>query len=260
MTRPQPQIEPTAVDVRDVAWDDFVAWWDRNYRQDEHVSILGPSGSGKTHLARELLEAREFVIAFASKPEDPLVDRFAEYGYRVQERLDIPTAESKTGQPVPFYRRIVLWPNLETDPETGRRRSIPEMIPYQRARFREAFEYARANRRWTIFADDALYLADDLDLDTQLKWFWRMGRSGKMTLMMASQRPAWLPREGYSSPEHLFFFATNDKDDLERLRDIGAGFDKRPLQAAIANLRRHEFLYLAPRRFPPLLIRSKVSR
>ena len=77
--------------------------------------------------------------------------------------------------------------------------------------------------------------------------------------MMAGQRPSWIPRDAYSAPSHLFFFATRDRGDLDRLSDIGAGLDSRELEHLIANLRRHEFLYLAPREYPPVLKVSKVE-
>ena len=201
------------------------------------------------------------MIALATKPEDPTAKRFVELGYRVQEHLDIPTVETDGGRMVPHprFRRVLLWPRQEQDAKTGRWRSMEAMAVYQQSAIRDALEYARRSRRWTIFTDDVLYLVDDLQLGQKLKWFWRQGRSAKLTLVAASQRPAWVPRDMYSAPEHLFFWKTNDKDDLDRLTDIGAGIDKKELAAVITSLERYEFLYLAPREHPPLMLRSKVD-
>lgn len=247
----------------DVAWDEFLPWFLSSYRQDEHVSLLGPTKTGKTTLAREILEARECVIVIATKPEDPVVDKFQEYGYRIQETLDIPTVETEVDgetkrRPHRSYRRIVLWPRAERD-RAGRWRNIDEMTAYQKAEITKAIEYARRSRRWTLFTDDVLSLAEDLRLGPDLKWYWRNGRSAGLTLVAASQRPAWVPREMYSAPEHLFFWQTRDKNDLERLADIGAGLDKKQLEAVITGLKRYEFLYLAPREHPPVLVKSKVD-
>jgi len=248
-------------DVQSVGWDEFRDWFLTAYRQDEHVSLLGPNGVGKTTLAAEILEARECVIVLATKPEDPIVERFLELKYKVQERLDIPSVEDREGKrrPHPAYRRIVLWPREERIEGSERYRSTGQMKAYQRARILQAFEYARRSRRWTIFSDDAMYLVEDLQLGDELKWFWRQGRSAGLGLVAAAQRPAWVPRDMYSAPQHLFLWQTNDRNDLERLADIGGGLDRRMLEQIVSELPRHEFLYLRPRVYPPLLVRSKVE-
>lgn len=260
--RPRPQADP--VTAPRVSWDEFYEGFAERYEQDQHVSILGPPGTGKTLLARELLELRETVIALAIKPEDKIVDEFSDYGYKIQESLDIPTVEGPAGREVPHpaYRRIVLWPHSQRDP-SGRWRTIGQLCAYQRKEIQKALTYVRRATRWTLFADDANTLTEAqppaLNLGAELKWLWRNGRSARISLMMAGQRPSWIPRDAYSAPSHLFFFATRDRGDLDRLSDIGAGLDSRELEHLIANLRRHEFLYLAPREYPPVLQVSKVE-
>lgn len=256
--------EPHAADAEPLGWDDFYDRFAGLYRQGEHVTILGPPGTGKTVLARELLELRESVIALAIKPRDKIVESFAGYGYRVQESLDVPTVEDRGGGRVahPDYRRIVLWPRSQRT-EKGAWRSVEQLTVYQRQKVRAALDYARRTGNWTLFADDANTLTDAkppaLNLGAQLTWIWRNGRSQGTSLVMAGQRPSWVPREAYSSASHLFFFATRDRNDLERLADIGAGIDPRGLEHMISNLRRHTFLYVAPREFPPVMYVSKVE-
>ena len=263
-TRRRPKPESLQVEAPRLGWDEFLDGFAASYRQDHHVSILGPTGTGKTVLARELLECRECVVAIALKRKDKVVSQFTDYGYRIQEHLEIPTVEDRSGRrvPHPAYRRIVLWPHQLRDGE-NRLRSVAAYREYQRREILRLFDKVREEGGWTIFADDANTLAEPeppaLNLDAELKYFWKMGRSDNATLMMSGQRPAWIPKDAYSAPEHLFFFATRDRNDLERLSDIGAGMDKRELEHIIANLQRHEFLYLRPREHPPLLQRSKVE-
>lgn len=256
--------QPLEANVERLAWPDFFDRFAAVYRQHEHVSILGPTQTGKTTLARELLELRECVIVLAVKPEDPTAEKFRDYGYRIQESLQVPTVEDAGGRKVPHpsYRRIIVWPRSERD-ESGGWRSIAQMTMYQRREVRRVLDYVRRSRRWTIFTDDVNTITDRetpaFNMGADLKWFWRNGSSAKMGVMSAGQRPSWIPREAYSSPNHLFFFSTRDGGDLERLSDIGAGIDTRQLEHVIANLRRHEFLYLAPREHPPTMIVSRVE-
>jgi hypothetical protein len=244
-----------------ISWNEFRDWFLQSYRQDEHVSLLGPNGVGKTTLASEILEARECVLVIATKPEDPIITRFERRGYRVQETLDIPTVETQDGRrrPHPAYRRIVLWPRTEVNPHTGQWRSTEAMVEYQKAHIVRALEYARRSRRWTVFTDDVMYLVEDLQLGNKLKWFWRQGRSAGLSLVVAAQRPAWVPRDAYSAPQHLFLWQTNDRNDLERLADIGGGLDRKALERIISQLRWQEFLYIRPRMHPVILLRSKVK-
>lgn len=256
--RPKPVAH--GMNVQTVPWAQFFPWFAGRYRQDQHVALIGPTQTGKTTIAREILEVRECVIAVAIKPEDKVAESFVEYGYRIQEQLDIPSVDGPDGRPVPHpaYRRIVLWPHAERDGD-GRWRSIQQLTAYQRGVILRAINYVRRSRRWAMFTDDMNTLAEDMRLGPEMKWMLRNGASARMTLVAGGQRPAWLPREVYSSPEHLFFLATRDGDDLDRLADIGAGIDKRELEHEISNLKRHEFLYMAPRVHPPVFVKSRVE-
>jgi len=258
VTRPTAK-PPAAAD--EVGWPEFRDWFHARWKQNEHVSILGVTQSGKTTLAGELLEARESVIVIATKPKDKVVDQFDRYGYRQQERLDVPTVENQSGRqiPHPAYRRITLWPKDRRDPMTRGWRSMRQMGAYQSARIREAMEYVSRAGNWTLFTDEVRYLAETCRLEPELKWLWQQSASSGISLMAATQRPSWVPRDMYSAPTHLFLFGTNDPDDLDRLRDIGGRVNRKQLEAEIETLQPHEWLYLAPHEHPPMMLRSKVN-
>lgn len=141
--------------------------------------------------------------------------------------------------------------------------TMDEFRDYQRAEVKRALNYVWRVRRWAVFADETTWLSETgeggLGLGKDLNTLWYQGATAKISLIAATQRPSWIPRAAYSSPEHLFFFSTTDKADLDRLSDIGAGVDKRLLEDEITSLRRYEFLYFRPRERPPLLIRSRVE-
>lgn len=231
------------------------------FAQGEHVTILGPTQSGKTTLALEVLEARDHILFLATKREDPLIAGLASRGYRVSHDLDIRVRDGHI-----LDRRFVFWPvRTVVKSRAGRERrlNMEEFRQMQRAEVKRALDYVWHTRRWAVFADETVWLSEKgeggLGLGSDLNTLWYQGATAKISLIAATQRPSWIPRAAYSSPEHLFFFATTDKADLERLSDIGAGIDKRTLEAAIVGLRRHEFLYFRPRERPPLLVRSRVE-
>lgn len=226
------------------------------------MTILGPTQSGKTTLALEVLEARTHILFLATKREDPLIEGLAERGYRISDDLDIRVRDGHV-----VDRRFVFWPVRTSvrHSRTGRARrmDMDEFREYQRREIKRALNYVWHTRRWAVFADETTWLSETgeggLGLGKDLNTLWYQGATAKISLIAATQRPSWIPRAAYSSPEHLFFFSTTDKADLDRLSDIGAGVDKKGLEAAITGLRRHEFLYFRPRERPPLLVRSRVE-
>lgn len=206
----------------------------------------------------EVLEARDHILFLATKREDPLIAGLSARGYRISDDLDIRVRDGKI-----LDRKFVFWPVRTTMDRYGRKMDMDQFREYQRRQVKRALNYVWHVRRWAVFADETVWLSEKgeggLGLGSDLNTLWYQGATAKISLIAATQRPSWIPRAAYSSPEHIFFFRTNDKEDLDRLTDIGAGIDKRSLAAIITNLRRHEFLYLRPRETPPLLIRSRVD-
>ena len=72
------------------------------------VALLGPNGVGKTTLAAEILEARECVIVLATKPEDPVVERFRSLGYVVQDTDLVAIVPRRVGNKLPANSSVVV--------------------------------------------------------------------------------------------------------------------------------------------------------
>jgi hypothetical protein len=239
-----------------VEWSTFAPLFARRWRQGDHVTVLGPTGSGKTTLAVELLDAREHVLALITKPEDPIVDEFTAHGFRVSKDLDIRVTDGTI-----LDRRFAFWP-VKEGPRRGERYDLDGFRRYQRRAVLAALTYVWRTRRWCIFLDEGLWIASakgGLGLDDELDTLLYTGKTAGITVVVGGQRPAWLPRSCYSSADHLFFFATSDGADLERLADIGAGVDRHALEEEIVSLPPHDFAYLSARVRPPLLVRSRVE-
>jgi energy-coupling factor transporter ATP-binding protein EcfA2 len=238
-------------------WPELAPELAERWRPGEHVSIFGPTGVGKTTVALALAEQRDPVVVLVSKRRDRLIGRLRDRGWEI-----VPDAEmlgragrggffsgyfGRDGRP----RRVVLW----TSPPGA----IRARRKQQEQDVRRALDWLYSAGGWTVVLDETLYVSKNLRLAEELEVLWHEGRSSGLSLVACSQRPAWIPRSAYSAPSYLILFGTSDPDDLKRLADIGGGLDTRALRREIALLRQYEFMLVAPRQRPPVLLRSRVE-
>lgn len=230
-----PQTPPTtSTGVTRLTWDEFLDWWP--WQQGEHVSLIGPTGQGKTTLALEILKLRAWVVALATKPRDATLDGLKREGWHKIEAWPPPRQA----------RRVLLWPPFKK-PEYERR---------QAAVMAEALEEIFEKGGWTVFADEVAYLVDELGLDTWLKRYWSQGRSLKLTLVAATQRPAFVPLAMYSQASWLFLWRSNDRRDLDRLAGLGTA-DAALVRREVQSLPQHEVLVVGTR--GGTLVRTRVD-
>jgi hypothetical protein len=204
---------------------------DLKWSQGDHVLLAAPTKCGKSTLAARLVTRRSHVVSFVCKLRDDTMDN--EYrGWRRYERWP---------KHVPSYdQRILLWPKPE--------RTLAATRAKQRFIFREALDSIQREGRRTIVIDEGLYMCESkmLNLGDEIGMLFYFGRSAGITMVMLSQRPAWIPKVVYSSSTHAWIARTRDKQDLQRLSDFG-GIDAVEIGSALKTLpRRHDFLYLNP--------------
>lgn len=194
------------------------------WRQGEHVSIIGPTGSGKTHLGLALLPIRQYITIFASKPRDDLL---ADYAKRKRYK------KIKTWPPSSLDEHVLLWPPYE-----GPRDKLKQRVVFKSAIYDQFMAGG-----WTLFVDEVFYWTNMLKLTDELEAVWVQGRSIKLSLVAATQRPRGVPLLMYDQPSHLFFFRFGDENDLKRIGGIG-WLDRKDIQQVVARLERYEFLYI----------------
>jgi hypothetical protein len=226
--------EPAAAHTRALPWSEFLDQF--RWQQGEHVSLIGPTGGGKTTLALQLLPMRSWVTVLATKPADPTLSQLRGQGYKRIEAWPPPA----------LTPRVLLWPRFR-----GRRD-----MPAQRAVIADAVVEMFASGGWCIYVDELAYLSQMLKLDTDLRLIWQQGRALKLTLMGATQRPAWVPLEMYSQATHLFFWRTTDRADLGRIGGLG-GIDPTLVRQRVSRLRNHECLYVNTRNGEMLLTKAE---
>lgn len=175
-----------------------------NWKAGEHVSLIGPTGLGKTTMLLNVLPMHPFVTVFATKPRDRTMTALIQHeGY---VRLD----RWRSLDPVQYPRRVI-WPDA----------TALNSKDLQKEVFRDAFAKIYKEGGWTLALDETWYLDEILKLSEEIRTYLLQARSLDISLLSAFQRPAWVPRELYSSSTHLMFWRTNDETDLRSLSGIG---------------------------------------
>ena len=218
-----------SVNAPRIPWDVFtesVFDWDRG----EHVGLIGPTGQGKTTMLEALLPLHPYVVVFATKPRDASMDNLIRTGgYRRFERWP----DDLDADDVP---RRIIWPDA----------SRIDSFETQKEVFKDAFGKIYRETNWTLALDETWYLDEILKLHTEIRTYLLQARALGISLVAATQRPAWVPRELYTSCTHLFFWRTNDRTDLVSLSGIGDR-DSAIIRLVVARLDKYQALYVNTR-------------
>ncbi len=207
-----------------IGWQQFLNYWPLLWDHGEHVTCIGPTGVGKTTLTTRLLTVRTWIVGLISKPVDPAIRALVRtQGFKI----------IKEWPPDREVRRILLWPNLDK----------PEQVANQRYQFDRALRGIYNERNWTVWINEARYVADFLRLKSLMVLYWTQARSLGISLVTEAQRPAWIPLEAYSQATHLFLWRTGDERDLVRMGALN-GANAGIVASVVSQLERHQFLYV----------------
>lgn len=210
-----------------IPWDKFLRDYFR-WNAGEHVGLIGPTGLGKTTMLNAMLPLHPFVVVFATKPRDESMDRLVAQGYLKMERW-------QSLDPMQFPRRV-LWPNA----------TKIDSHELQKEVFHDAFGRIYREGNWTVAIDETWWIENVLKLGADVKAYLLQARSLGISLVAATQRPAWVPREIYTQCTHLMFWRTNDETDLSSISGIGWK-SSAVIKQLVANLDKYQVLYINTR-------------
>lgn len=222
--------------VESLSWEEFLGRFQWN--QGEHVGMIGPTGSGKTTLALHLLPMRNYVTILATKPRDPTLDKFGKAlnFRRTEEWRPRHWLGFKRQLDPRKYPRRMIWPNAKK----------LDSIGVQRDAFQDALGHMYVDGGWCVYCDELWVMMKHLGLEKEIKTYLQQSRSLNISLVVATQRPAFIPLEVYDQSTHLFFWRDNDERNLKRISGIGWR-SARLIQQAVSELALHDVLYIHTR-------------
>jgi hypothetical protein len=208
-------------------WTEFRDWFMGQWEQGQHVTCIGRTGSGKTATMREFLPMRNYCVAFGVKGRDDTMDRFLDDGW-----LRVRKWNSEIHH---VARYVCLWPEILGVDDENMQRDV----------FRQAMNSIFRSGGWAVFMDEVSYLADTLRLDRELKFLLNQGRSSGISIVAATQRPAFIPLAFYDQATHLFVWRENDHRNVKRISEL-FGADAPIIAREIPQLDREarELMYL----------------
>ncbi len=210
-----------------VPWDRFLQLF--QWVQGEHVGLIGPTGQGKTNAAFWLLAMRKYVVVLATKPKDKSLDKFGKRnGYKRITKWD-KLSVSK-------YPRRILWPNART---------LDADVEQQRV-FTHALNTIYVEGGWCVYIDELWYVGTVLNMTRMVKKYLQQARSIGISLVVSSQRPAWIPVEIFDQSTHLFFYRDGDERNLSRIAGIG-WLNANTIRTVVASLPMFHVLYVNTR-------------
>ena len=241
---------PTSASLPRISRDDFLADLGEQLQPGDHVTLLGPTGRGKSTVMGDLiphLTNFDTVAVLAPKGRDPA---YAELGHPTE-----------------------VWPPRRTRGETFRvmfgrtparheddgakvwRVEVPirKTEDFLRLRglygsvLRSTLARKEGQRdRLLIVVDDTRFVSDPkaMGLAPLVTQNLILARSKNVSIINNVQAPRWVPRETLDQVSHVLVFRNRDRDVAKRLTEISGAIDPRTVEAAIAGLSYHDFLWV----------------
>lgn len=213
----------------------YAEFWDHfHWAQSKHITIVGTTGCGKTTLELDLIDERDYVIFLGTKEKDETQDELGPLGFRI--------AHDPSEISLDVSHKWVMHPGKRKKGETA---------GAERARlkdyYRHVLTYCFNSTAWAVIIDEGRFICDFLGLKDEVQRLYLQGRSQHNSVVMGTQRPAWVPVESFDAATHLFFFKDNDLRNIQRISEL-AGLDRRSVLRAVPRLESTEdqggqFLY-----------------
>lgn len=215
-------ISVPTTDIQEVRYADFLRKF--NYRQQDHITVCGPTGCGKSVLLIDaIIPRRDYSIYLSTKPRDSTLEDSVmageDYGW-TDDPGDIHPSVRK---------KWVVGLKGFADPETVKAQ--------HRDLFGKTLNKCFSQTGWAMIVDEGRYVCDPkyLGLMSTVAQYYIQGRSDYKSVVIATQRPVWVPPEAFDQATHLFFFNDEDLKNVERMAEA-AGANRKAFLDVIPQL------------------------
>jgi len=202
-------------------------------KDNPHHSVIGLTGSGKSYLVRHgILDMAKYdkVLIIDVKGDDPTLRGLGK-PVRAIPHAAIRGSRKWLEEPRPkddWYRLLVH-----------------EDVAIARRQVDRALRTVWGEGHWIIYIDELRAFVDaPANMGLGMRGWWNVlmlrGRSKGVSLINATQEPAWVPSAFYTQPSFLWIGRVEDERAHKRIAEVGAS---RGLALALPNVPRRKFLY-----------------
>lgn len=220
-----------------IPWQDAYRRLEREWLVGQHMAFCARTRFGKTTAARAILEIRDWVVVFGTKPKDvELYAGFEREGYVIKDKWDPGDLDDN---------RVIFRPPGGLTDTAG-----------QKAAFTQALDRIYEVGGWTVYIDEMLVLSRDLGMDRIINRMYTQAASNDVTMVAGTQRPRGAPLNMFEQSEWLALWNIADAEDRYRAAEYLGQLQGTAIEA-MKVLPRYEFLIANP--VENELIRTKVG-
>ncbi|MFC8719753.1 ATP-binding protein [Kitasatospora sp. NPDC057198] len=237
----------TGDEVEGLSWEDFLTYWQHEWKPGQHCALIGPTGMGKSTFALGAMAHRKYVLALDPKGGDSTL--------------------ATTGWP-----RLLEWPPprqvyeqiAEGRPARfivgGKTRTLADRALLEQL-LREVMNGVFESRGWTVYADEFQLLADRkmMNLGAQAELLLIAARDKGISFVTSYQAPAWVPTAASRQATWVVVWPTRDVNVVKALAEI-IGRDWRMVQEAVRALPPYHVLVANRNPHDPLIITKAPAR
>ena len=142
--------------------------------------------------------------------------------------------------PLPEHQRVIFWPRA------NEKVSAKARVALQAKAIREALDWADRTGGWALVIDELMWVSRNLGLERELESLYFQARTQGVSVIGAAQRPRQVPLLALNQSSYLLLWQSGDKQDIERLRELSAGFPRHMIEGCVRQLSvpRHEALFV----------------
>jgi hypothetical protein len=147
-------------------------------------------------------------------------------------------------KPFDMHRRVIFWP------KPSEKLSAKQRVAFQSVEIRKALDWADRTGGWALVIDELMWVSRNLSLERELESLYFQARTQGVSVIGAAQRPRQVPLLALNQSAYLLMWQTGDTQDIERLRELSAGFPRKLIQQCVETLSvpKHEALFIDAKR------------